>query len=330
MSIRNLPSTSQRVRNAIRHQPGAGIPTGELTMDRRFMEALLAWKGRRNLEKIGGLQMLIECSRLLRHDLVCLQSDPVESDGPDSSTRLRDIPRVAGEGLFVFWVVDGAFQRALHRHDFMAFMKDLAQRPDDVAREMERSSQEVTVLIEQGLNYGAHGIIIADDIAYQRSTYISPVFGQRYLLPLWHRQVVAVKAQDIPVFFHSDGNLNGFLPLIVEAGFDGLQCIEAAAGMDIVNIRRTYGTRLCLMGNIDPTLLYDPVSHNHQDDKRPGLEGAVTNLISGFGDSGGLILGTSSGLHAGMSPERVWRMAALVSACYTDLKRGTDFSQQSL
>jgi uroporphyrinogen decarboxylase len=296
-------------------------------MDRRFMEALLAWKGGRDLEKIGDVQMLIECSRLLGHDLVCLQSDPGDTDGPDLSTRLRDISRVAGEGLFVFWVVDGAFQRTMHRHDFMAFMKDIAQIPDHVAGEMERSSQEVTLLIEQGLHYGAHGIIIADDIAYQRSSYISPVFGQRYLLPLWRKQVAAAKAQDIPVFFHSDGNLDGFLPLIAQAGFDGLQCIEAAAGMDIVDIRRTYGTRLCLMGNIDPTLLYDPAGHSPEDDIRPGLEEAVTGLISGFCDSGGLILGTSSGLHAGMSPERVWRMAERVSGRFPDLKRETDSSQ---
>lgn len=313
MNIRHSPSTIELVRNAIRHQPGAGIPTGELTMDRRFMEALLAWKGRRNIKKMGDMQMLIECSRLLRHDLVCLQSDPGDTDGPDSSTRLRDISRVAGEGLFVFWVVDGAFQRTLHRYGFMAFMKDIAQSPDDVARKMERSSQEVTELIEQGLNHGAHGILIADDIAYQRSTYISPAFGQRYLLPLWRRQVMAVKAHDIPVFFHSDGNLNGFLPLIVEAGFDGLQCIEPAAGMDIVHIRRTYGTRLCLMGNIDPSLLCDPDNRVVGDEGCQKLDRTLTGLITAVGGSGGLIVGSCSGLHAGMSPERVYHMYERVS-----------------
>jgi uroporphyrinogen decarboxylase len=313
MNIRILPSTRQRVRNAIRHQPGAGIPTGELTMDRRFMEALLAWKGRRDLEKIGGVQMLIECSRLLGHDLVCLQSDPGDTDGPDLSTRLRDLSRVAGEGLFVFWVVDGAFQRTMHRHDFMAFMKAIAQRPDDVGREMERSSQAVTVLIEQGVNHGAHGIIIADDIAYQRSTYISPAFGRRYLLPLWRKQVAAVRAHDIPVFFHSDGNLNGFLPIIVEAGFDGLQCIEPAAGMDIVTIRRTYGTRLCLMGNIDPSLLCDPDNRVAGDEGCQKLDRTLTDLIAAVGGSGGLIVGSCCGLHAGMSPERVYHMYERVS-----------------
>jgi uroporphyrinogen decarboxylase len=308
----------ERVQAAIRHQPGAGIPTGELTMDRGFMEALLAWNGRRNIAKMGDMQMLIECSRLLRHDLVCLQSDVPETDGSDLSARLSGILRAASEGLFVFWIVDGAFQRTLNRCDFMAFMKEIAQRPGDVAREMDRSFQEVADLIEQGVSHGAHGIIVADDIAYQRSTYISPDFGRRYLLPLWRKQAVAVKAHDIPVFFHSDGNLNAFLPLIVEAGFDGLQCIEPAAGMDIFSIGRTYGSRLCLMGNIDPILLYDPASCSREEDARPDLDSrrldrAVADLIAGFDDRGGLILGTASGLHAGMSPDRVRRMAALAS-----------------
>ncbi|MCB2145328.1 MAG: hypothetical protein KQI81_02570 [Deltaproteobacteria bacterium] len=313
MSIRQSASSRQRVRNAIRHQPGTGIPAGELTMDRRFMVALLSWKGVRNIEKMDDMQMLIECSRLLGHDLVCLQSDSVESDGPDSSTRLRNISRAAGEGLFVFWVVDGAFQRTLHRHDFMALMKAIARRPDDVAGEMERASAAVTLLIEQGLNHGAHGIIIADDIAYQQSTYISPAFGQRYLLPLWRKQVMTAKAHDLPVFFHSDGNLNGFLSIIVDAGFDGLQCIEPAAGMDIFTISRTYGTRLCLMGNIDPSLLCDPDNSVVGEKGCQKLDRTITDLITAVGGSGGLIVGSCSGLHAAMSPERVYHMYARVS-----------------
>jgi uroporphyrinogen decarboxylase len=164
-----------------------------------------------------------------------------------------------------------------------------------------------------GVAAGAHGIIIADDIAYQRSTYISPDFGRRYLLPLWRKQAVAVKAHDIPVFFHSDGNLNAFLPLIVEAGFDGLQCIEANAGMDIDHIRRTYGSHLCLMGNIDPSLLCGPDHPEPCDEDCRRLDRAVADLIAGFDDRGGLILGTASGLHAGMSPDRVRHMAELAS-----------------
>jgi uroporphyrinogen decarboxylase len=303
----------ERVQAAIRRQPAGGIPTGELTMDRSFLEALLAWNGRRNIAKMGDTQMLIECSRLLDHDLVCLQSNPAGSDGSDPSAPVRPIARLADADLFVFWIVDGAFQRTMSRHEFMTFMKSMAASPDAVAGEMKDASRQVTASMEQGVSHGAHGIIIADDIAYQASSYMSPEFGRRYLLPVWRRQTMAARALNVPVFFHSDGNINRFVPLVVEAGFDGLQCIEPAAGMDIFSIGRTYGSRLCLMGNIDPSLLCgldNPKTGDH-DSRR--LDRAVADLIAGFGDRGGLILGTASGLHAGMSPDRVCRMAALAS-----------------
>lgn len=303
----------QRVQAAIRHRPGAGIPTGELTMDRSFLKALLAWNGRHNVEKIGYMQMLIEGSRLLRHDLVCLQSNPAGSDSGDPSLPLRRIARLVDADLFVFWIVDGAFQRTMGRYDFMAFMQAIAASPDAVAREMENASRQVTACMEQGVGHGTHGVIIADDIAYQAGPYMSPEFGRRYLLPIWRRQTLAARALHVPVFFHSDGNINPFVPLVVEAGFDGLQCIEPAAGMDIFAIGRTYGSRLCLMGNIDPSLLCGPDNSKTggQDSRR--LDRAVADLIAGFGDHGGLILGTASGLHAGMSPDRVCHMAALAS-----------------
>jgi uroporphyrinogen decarboxylase len=274
----------ERVQAAIRHQPGAGIPTGELTMDRSFMEALLTGKGQGGLlESMNDTQILVEGCRLLDHDLVCLQSHP---DGPgsrDPSAPLRHIARLVDEDLFVFWLVDGAFQLTMSRHDFMTFMQAIATSPETVAREMENASGQVTACMAQGVIHGAHGVIIADDIAYQAGPYMSPEFGRRYLLPIWRRQTMAARGLNVPVFFHSDGNINRFVPLVVEAGFDGLQCIEPAAGMDIFSIKRTYGSRLCLMGNIDPSLLCGPDNPDTFDQDCRRLDQAVVDLIAGFG-----------------------------------------------
>ena len=93
------------------------------------------------------------------------------------------------------------------------------------------------------------------------------------------------------MFFHSDGNLTALLDDIVAAGFDGLQCIEALAGMDIGAVKAQYGHSLCLWGNLDPAQLLeagDPAELAH----------SVQQIIQAVGR--GLIFGTSSGLFAGM------------------------------
>ena len=55
----------------------------------------------------------------------------------------------------------------------------------------------------------------------------------------------------MPVFMHTDGNINTVMERIVDCGFDGLQSLQPSAGMDIAQIKKEYGTRLCLMGNVD-------------------------------------------------------------------------------
>jgi uroporphyrinogen decarboxylase len=160
---------------------------------------------------------------------------------------------------------------------------------------------------------GAHGIIIADDIAYHRSTYISPEFVEHYLLPIWKTQVKAAWNLGVPIFFHSDGNLNAVLPLVVEAGFDGLQCIEPAAGMDINDIKQRYGRNLCLMGNMDPSLLTEKGNQIDTETSYDHLRQSVFELMKIADEDGGFIFGTCSGLFTGMSPEIVQTMYRLAN-----------------
>ncbi|MCP3951809.1 MAG: hypothetical protein GY697_06255, partial [Desulfobacterales bacterium] len=174
-------------------------------------------------------------------------------------------------------------------------------------------SSEVIAAMEQGVTAGAHGIIIADDIAYHRSTYMSPDFVKQHLLPIWQTQVTVAGDLGVPVFFHSDGNLNAVLPTIVAAGFDGLQCIEPAAGMDMPAVKAEYGNTLCLMGNVDPALLSDQSIQGDVETRCAHLRRAVLDLMASAGGDGGFIFGTCSGLHAGMSPELVQYMYDLAT-----------------
>jgi uroporphyrinogen decarboxylase len=111
----------------------------------------------------------------------------------------------------------------------------------------------------------------------------------------------------------------------VSAGFDGLQCIEPAAGMSMSKIRQQYGKDLCLMGNVDPALLSDQSGHGNAELGYDELRRAVTDLMAPAVGRGGFIFGSCSGLHTGMWPERVNYMYQLATeldravCCYDSL-----------
>jgi uroporphyrinogen decarboxylase len=305
-------TSPSRVLAAIRHEPGAPLARGELTLDRKFARDFLNWRKKDPAaNSLADTDLIIACCRALQLDLVCLQPQGVAAEESDLLGKLSDIPRFTDEGLFVFWVVNGAFQSAMARRGTLELLKELAAAPDEVCKELRELSNQVSAALAQGVTAGAHGIIIADDIAYRQNTYISPDFVKQQLLPIWQTQVATARDLGVPVFFHSDGNLNGVLPTLVAAGFDGLQGIEPAAAMDLPKIKARYGQALCLMGNIDPALLSEQGRQVEAEPRYARLRRAVLDVTAAAGGDGGFIFGTCSGLHAGMSPELVQYMYAL-------------------
>jgi hypothetical protein len=57
------------------------------------------------------------------------------------------------------------------------------------------------------------------------------------------------------IWLDSDDDIRSLIPLSLEAGINGLWPFEVAAGMDVLEVRRTYGHALALAGGIDKRAL---------------------------------------------------------------------------
>lgn len=55
----------------------------------------------------------------------------------------------------------------------------------------------------------------------------------------------------MPVILHSCGCVKEFIPDLIDAGLSCLQPLEVKAGMDVVELKDTYGDDLAFMGGID-------------------------------------------------------------------------------
>lgn len=290
-----------RIMSAVAGRAVQPLPRGELLVDPGFAEAYLAWSGRSaEADRLRPVERVAACCLALGIDLV----------GMPAGAGAQAVRWLAGAGLAVFGIVDGAFEAQAARQGMMPLLMDIARAPDDAAAALGRRSEEATVRIRQAADAGVHGIIVADDIAYGEGPYMAPAVVDRVLVPLWRDQAAAARGCGLPVFFHSDGNLNAVLPQVVAAGFDGLQGVEPAAGMDITAVRAQVGAALCLMGNVDPALLLPPSPGTPDGDAalRAGVAAAVR-----AGGGGGLIFGTCSGLYADLPPAGVHRMYRLAA-----------------
>jgi len=154
-------------------------------------------------------------------------------------------------------------------------VKDLARRAGRLFAEIGRKSAES----------GADMVVVAEDIAFNTGTFFSPDTLREVVFPALKEEVQEIKKSGVPVMMHSDGNLNDVMEDIIDCGFDALQSLQPSAGMDIAEIKRKYGDKLCLMGNLDLNWL---MPFGTTEDVRK----AVRSLIRTAAPGGGFILST--------------------------------------
>jgi uroporphyrinogen decarboxylase len=148
----------------------------------------------------------------------------------------------------------------------------------------------------------ADAILIADDMAFNSGTFFQPELLRRIAFPFYRQAIKEIKKyKDVPVFLHTDGNIMKVMDDIVEAGFDGLQSLQPSAGMDIARIKKDYGDKLCLMGNIDLDYIMTFASPAEVED-------TVKKTTDAAASGGGFILSTCNILVDIIPPENALTM----------------------
>ena len=140
-------------------------------------------------------------------------------------------------------------------------------------------------------------LIIPEDLAWKQGPMFSPKLFREEFLPRMKRVADKIK---IPWIYHSDGNLMPILDDLLTLGMNGLANIEPNA-MDISELKKKYGTRICLMGNID---LHYTLTQGTPEE----TEAEVKKRIEEIGPGGGYILASSNSLTSYCKPENVLAM----------------------
>ncbi len=128
-------------------------------------------------------------------------------------------------------------------------------------------------------------IFYSDDIAFATGLMVSPRVLQQYLFPWIRRLAELAESKGVPFIYHSDGDLRTVLDELLDLGVNALHPIEPQA-MDIVELKKRYGSRLCLCGNVDVDLL----ARGTPEEIRENVKWLVENV----GVHGGYCLGSGN------------------------------------
>jgi len=228
-----------------------------------------------------------------------LVKPPLTDISRAKSYPVPDISKVSGgiirefrdaTDLFIFGQIGGPvsmLDEAFGMEEFMIFALTNTKEIRILGEKIMEFETEKAKLF---LDCGADAILIADDIAFNTGVFLPPEIMKKIAYPLYKETVNMIKKhRDIPVFMHSDGNLNKVMDDIIECGFDGLHSLQPSAGMDINRIKKEYGDDLCLMGNIDIDYVMPRGTSREVED-------TVKATIDTAAPGGGYILSTCNSL----------------------------------
>ena len=190
--------------------------------------------------------------------------------------------------LFVFSCVPGCFGPSMVLFGLENFLPWCLSDGEEVHGWMERLCALNLDVAERQIGAGCDGIVFGDDMACNQGTLIAPDLLRELFFPYTAQIIQFIRDKGVPVLFHSDGYVMDILPDLIDMGIDGFQSIQPSAGMDIVELKKTVGHKLILMGNVDVDLLGRGT---------PGqVAGEVRRLIDEVAPGGGFILSSSNAL----------------------------------
>ena len=129
----------------------------------------------------------------------------------------------------------------------------MAEDPDWVKDMFETAVDTVIRACGEMMSRGFEfdGAFVFDDMGYRNATLFSPATYRALEFPSQKRMCDYFHSKGLKVIIHTCGNVNEFVPMLIEAGFDCLQPLEVKSGMDIVRLKREFGDRVAFMGGID-------------------------------------------------------------------------------
>jgi len=228
-----------------------------------------------------------------------------EPPDPDVDHRLESlaalVDRFKGEKCIVFLGHD-AFEFSHYLVGGLARLFELYYRAPELAHELaEKVIEYKCRVMERAVKEGADVLLSGDDYANASGPFLSPALFAKFVLPYLKRCVNVAKRLGVPFVKHTDGNVWRILDMLVEAGIDALHPIEPAAGMRIEEVKRRYGDRIAVIGNVDCSIVLPLLSELD-------VVEVVKETIAKAAPGGGFVLSSSNSIHPGVKPENFLAM----------------------
>ena len=257
----------------------------------------------RKLHRNEMADIYIETARRFEHDAIFLHPNP---GSLEEILRLIDLVREkTGHEYFLMLHGDATYSIP----DGEQMLEFSYRLTDDPAAIKADASKMVDDMLERAQIFreksGLDGFALCSDYCINNGPFLSPMQFGEFVAPYLKRLIAGYREMGFYTIKHTDGNILPILDQLIDAGPHALHSLDPQGGVDIAELKRNYGDKVCLIGNVNCGLMDTGTDEEV-------VESARYCLTHGM-PGGGYIFSTSNCIYTGMDINRyklildVWR-----------------------
>ncbi len=198
-------------------------------------------------------RLFLETAETYGHDAIFVHPNPA---GIDETRRLLyRIREISGDRYFLMLHGDATFSVPDGSH-MLDFAYQLFEEP-------QKLHAEAAAMVEQALLKADRlkhedlldGFALCSDYCFNNGPFLSPVQFSEFVTPYLARLIQGYRDRGFYTIKHTDGNIMPILDQLIETNPHALHSLDPQAGVDIAEVKRLYGDRVCLIGNVNCGLL---------------------------------------------------------------------------
>ena len=183
-----------------------------------------------------------------------------ERFNPDDSARFPDDwqtakTRYPERDFPISWQIPGLFWSMRGWMGFENTCIAFYDKPELVREMVEFTTDYICKLLKNALD--DHDVeldllIISEDMSYKHAPMIGPAMCRDFLQEGYRSINDTARQYGTKIIVvDSDGHCNPLIPIWLEVGLNGIYPMEVASGVDVLELRKEYGKKLLMFGNID-------------------------------------------------------------------------------
>lgn len=236
------------------------IPTFELEFQleeemfgKKFLrQEDLAGKTEKEKEKliIENAEYMVEVYEKLEYSII-----PVHYLDLDGILKLaKQIRKLTGNRYMITTHGDGTFAIP-NGNEMYEFAYSIADDPEGMKEKAEKMANSAIERNKALADSGIDCLILCSDYCYNSGPFISPQMFGEYIQPYLYKIIDEARKQGLYTIKHTDGNIMPILDQLVECRPHAIHSIDPMAKVDIREVKRLVGNKICLCGNVNCALM---------------------------------------------------------------------------